>query len=121
VARDIVGLSNIVDVVTGIIFFGKIVEGGCAVVQTRLGLDLKQEIPNLVAVLAAKVDGKASVVILLDEAVAVAKGLDAPGIIKKYVAPLIKGGGGGQKTLATAGGQEAGNLSAVIEQVKQLL
>jgi hypothetical protein len=33
----------------------------------------------------------------------------------------LKGGGGGQKTLATAGGQEAGNLKQVIEEVKKLL
>ena len=36
-------------------------------------------------------------------------------------APLIKGGGGGQKTLATAGGQDASNLQQVIEKVKGLL
>ena len=34
---------------------------------------------------------------------------------------LIKGGGGVQKTLATAGGQDASNLSLVIEKVKSLL
>jgi alanyl-tRNA synthetase len=34
---------------------------------------------------------------------------------------LIKGGGGGQKTLATAGGQDASNLQQVIEKVKGLL
>jgi alanyl-tRNA synthetase len=34
---------------------------------------------------------------------------------------LIKGGGGGQKTLATAGGQDTSNLHQVIEKVKSLL
>ncbi|MBK8952045.1 MAG: hypothetical protein IPM85_06760 [Chitinophagaceae bacterium] len=42
-------------------------------------------------------------------------------MIKEKVAPLIKGGGGGQKTLATAGGQEAGKLTEVITAVKSLL
>jgi len=42
-------------------------------------------------------------------------------IIKEKIAPLIKGGGGGQKTLATAGGQDASNLPQVIEKVKELL
>jgi alanyl-tRNA synthetase len=32
---------------------------------------------------------------------------------------LIKGGGGGQKTLATAGGQDASQLSMVIDRVRQ--
>ena len=42
-------------------------------------------------------------------------------MIKEKIAPLIKGGGGGQKTLATAGGQDASQLNKVIEVVKQSL
>ena len=58
---------------------------------------------------------------MLDDNVAASKNLDAPKIIKEYIAPLIKGGGGGQKTLATAGGQDASKLNEVIEKVKSLL
>jgi alanyl-tRNA synthetase len=47
--------------------------------------------------------------------------LDAGKMIKEIVAPLIKGGGGGQKNLATAAGQDASNLEKVIEKVKGLL
>jgi alanyl-tRNA synthetase len=47
--------------------------------------------------------------------------LDAGKIIKETVAPLIKGGGGGQKNLATAGGQDASHLQEVISRVKALL
>jgi alanyl-tRNA synthetase len=57
----------------------------------------------------------------ISETVAAARNLDAGKIIKEHVAPLIKGGGGGQKTLATAGGQDAGNLKEVIVKVKSLL
>ena len=49
------------------------------------------------------------------------KNWQAPAIIKEKIAPLIKGGGGGQKTLATAGGQDASQLDKVIEMVKSLL
>ena len=42
-------------------------------------------------------------------------------IIKTIVAPIIKGAGGGQKNLATAGGQDASGLSKVISEVKKLL
>jgi alanyl-tRNA synthetase len=72
-------------------------------------------------VLAANIEGKASVAVLLDEQLVASRNLQAPAIIKEQVAPLIKGGGGGQKTLATAGGQEAGNLMQVIEKVKGVL
>ena len=42
-------------------------------------------------------------------------------MIKETVAPLIKGGGGGQKTLASASGQDAGTMDAVFASVKALL
>ena len=58
---------------------------------------------------------------MIDDNIALSKKLDATKIIKEYIAPLIKGGGGGQKTFATAGGPVSANLTEVIEQVKQLL
>ena len=58
---------------------------------------------------------------MLDDTVAASKDLEAPKIIKEYITPLIKGGGGGQRTLATAGGQDASKLNDVIEKVKSLL
>jgi alanyl-tRNA synthetase len=49
------------------------------------------------------------------------KKIDAGKIIKENIAPMIKGGGGGQKNLATAGGQDASNLKKIIEIVKSIL
>jgi len=57
----------------------------------------------------------------ISETVVAAKNLDAGKIIKEHVAPLINGGGGGQKTLATAGGSDISNLKQVIEKVRSLL
>jgi len=71
--------------------------------------------------LAANIAGKPAVAILLDDKLAADKNLDAGKIIKQNIAPIIKGGGGGQKTLATAGGQDASNLAKVITTVKGLL
>ena len=58
---------------------------------------------------------------LVNDTLQTSKGLEAQKIIKEQVAPLIKGGGGGQKGLATAGGQDPSNLLQVIESVKGLL
>ena len=69
----------------------------------------------------ANVDGKASVVIAFDDELSKLKALDASALIKQKIAPLIKGGGGGQKTLATAGGQDVSALQQVIQTVKELL
>ena len=107
--------------VSGVNFIGEVVEVNNADALKKICFDLKNELKDYVVVLAANIERKANVIILLDEQVAEAKGLQAPAIIKEHIAPLIKGGGGGQKTLATAGGQEAGNLQQVIERVKGLL
>ena len=96
-------------------------ETGSADALKKLCIDLKPHLKNAVVVLAANTGGKANVSIMIDEEVVSLKNLDAVKVIKEQIAPLIKGGGGGQKTLATAGGQDASNLQQVIEKVKGLL
>jgi len=114
-------LLNKVYQVNDVGFIGEIVDVSNADALKKLCFDIKNELSNYVVVLAANIEGKASVAVLLDDAVVTSKNLEAPKIIKEHIAPLIKGGGGGQKTLATAGGQDASNLKMVIEKVKSLL
>ena len=103
-------------------FIGKVVEAsnGNALKDLCLKLQPQLTAPYAVA-LAANVGGKAAVAIMYSEALAQAKGLDAVKTIKEKITPIIKGGGGGKNTLATAGGQDVSNLLAVIEVVKELL
>jgi alanyl-tRNA synthetase len=86
---------------------------------------LAQQLNNLhttaVVILTAEANGKANVALSISESLVNSKNWQAPAIIKEKIAPLIKGGGGGQKTLATAGGQDASQLAKVIEAVKALL
>ncbi len=109
------------ELINGINFLGKVVSVSNADALKKLCFDLKADMNNYVVVLAANIEGKAQVAILIEDKLAEEKGLDAPKIIKEQVASLIKGGGGGQKTLATAGGQDTSNLAMVIEKVKNLL
>jgi alanyl-tRNA synthetase len=109
------------EAVNGTVFIGKIVEVNNPDSLRKLCFDLKNETPNSTIVLAANIDSKAYVAILLDEKLAAVKNLDASRIIKEEIAPLIKGGGGGQKTLATAGGQDTTKLEQVIQKVRSLL
>ncbi len=74
-----------------------------------------------VVILTAQANGKANVALSISESLVNSKNWQAPAIIKEKIAPLIKGGGGGQKTLATAGGQDISQLDKVIEVVKSLL
>jgi alanyl-tRNA synthetase len=105
----------------GVNFLGAVVEVSSADALKKLCFELKNELQDYLVVLAANVDGKPQVAVLIDEKISASKGLEAPKIIKEHIAPLIKGGGGGQKTLATAGGQDASNLSQVIEKVRSLV
>lgn len=84
----------------------------------KLGLELKQNLQGSFLIgLYANIDGKAAVAIILDEN----SSLNANKIIKEQVAPLIKGGGGGQKELATAGGQDVSNLHLIPETLLSLI
>lgn len=124
-ARQLVAIRNDVlkkdEIINQVTFVGDIVEVPSADALKKLCADVKHHLNDHVIALCANIDGKAFVAIGVDEKVNAAKGLDAGKIIKEHVAPLIKGGGGGQKTLATAGGQDVGNLQAVIDKVKSLL
>jgi len=109
------------EIINGINFIGGIVEVTNADALKKLCFALKNGLDNYVVVLCANIEGKPAVAVSIGEKTVAVKNLDAGKIIKEHVAPLIKGGGGGQKTLATAGGQDAGNLKKVIDVVKNLL
>jgi alanyl-tRNA synthetase len=110
-----------VSTVQGISFIGQQVEVSSADALKKLGFDLRSDLKKYVVMLTADISGKAAVLILVDDQTAADKNLDASKIIKEHIAPLIKGGGGGQKTLATAGGQDTSKLKGAIEKVKSLL
>ena len=109
------------ETIQGIQFIGEVVEVSNPEMLKKMCNDLRVSISNALVVLAASVGEKPFVAIGIADNLATEKGLDATNLIKTKVAGLIKGGGGGQKTLATAGGQDTNNLNAVIEQVKQSL
>ena len=124
-ARQLVVLRNELlqkdEIINNVTFIGDIVEVSSADNLKKLCFDLKTKLNDYVAVLCCNIDGKPFVAVGISDTVVVAKNLDASKIIKEHIAPLIKGGGGGQKTLATAGGQYVGGLREVIERVKALL
>jgi alanyl-tRNA synthetase len=84
----------------------------------NIALTLKQMNESTIAILGSVVDGKPSLCLLLPEAFAEAKNLDATKLIRE-VAKEIQGGGGGQKTLCTAGGRNADGLPKAMEMLKE--
>lgn len=133
-ARQLVGIRNelmqkdeLINIKTtagqefAINFIGDIVEVSNADALKKLCFDFKNNLRDHVVVLCANIGGKSHVAVGISDTVANATTLDAGKIIKTIVAPLVKGGGGGQKNLATAGGQDVSQLHEVIGQVKALV
>ena len=110
-----------VENINGINFIGSVLNVNNADALKQLCFQLKNELSDFVFIFAANVGGKASVALMIADNLVAAKGLEAPKIIKEKIAPLIKGGGGGQKSFATAGGQETDKLTQVISEIKGLL
>ena len=74
---------------------------------------------NLIIVLGSNADDKANIVVACSDDL-VAKGINASKLVRE-VAPLIQGGGGGQPSLATAGGKNCNGLQAAIDKIIELI
>lgn len=124
-ARQLVGIRNELmqkdEIISNVSFIGDIVEVPNADALKKLCFDLKNHIHDHLVVLCANIGGKANVAISISDTVVAAKKLDAGKIIKEHVSKLINGGGGGQPSLATAGGQDVSRLKEVIDTVRSLL
>jgi alanyl-tRNA synthetase len=105
----------------GASFIGSVLDEVSGEGLRKLAITLRQEIPDLLLVLASVAAGKVQVVVALGDRLLAAGKPDAVKIVREQVAPLIKGGGGGQPSLATAGGQDGSRLKEMIEKVKGLL
>ena len=86
----------------------------------NLAFDLSNEHQNLFCLLAAEIDGKASLALAISKELVASKSLDAGKIIRE-LAKEVQGGGGGQAFLATAGGQNPNGIPQVIKAAQQYI
>ena len=84
----------------------------------NVSFSLRKE-ENLAMVLAAKVDEKALLTVMLTDDL-VAKGMNAGAMIRE-IAKEINGGGGGQSFFATAGGTKPSGIVAALEKAKEII
>ena len=85
----------------------------------QVAFDLKREVDKLVLLVAAEIDGKPMLTVMLDDEL-VKDGMNANEIIRK-MATAIKGGGGGQPFYATAGGKDVSGLNEALKIGKDLV
>lgn len=86
----------------------------------KLAFDMRQVVENLVLILAAEIDGKPQIAVMLSDNLVQEKNLNASQLVRE-LAKEIKGGGGGQPFYATAGGKDVSGLNAVPAKAVELI
>ena len=106
-------LAKKAETINGINFIAQKVELPNADAVKNLAYQLKDIVSDLFLVLAADIDGKPNLTVMLSENLVKDKGLNAGNIVRE-LAKEIKGGGGGQPFFATAGGKDLGGLDSAL-------
>ncbi len=102
-------------------FLGAAVDVSSVDALKKLCNELRSTHDNAFVAIGAVIEGKPAVALGIADALQKSSGFDANAMIKNEVAKYIKGGGGGQKTLAVAGGQDPAALMSAIDAVKKAL
>jgi alanyl-tRNA synthetase len=89
-------------------------------VLKNIAYALRNQFEDLLLVLAAEVDSKPQVAVMIGEKLLQTNKFHAGNMVKE-LAKEIDGGGGGQPFFATAGGKNLNGLNAVIEKAKQIV
>lgn len=108
-----------------------ITENGCSLIIDKVSVAnadalkniayaLRNQFDDLLLILAADVDGKPQVTVMIGEKLAATNSFHAGNMVKE-LAKEIDGGGGGQPFFATAGGKNINGLNALLEKAKKMI
>jgi len=106
--------------INGISFIAQKVQLPNADAIKNLAYQLKDIVPNLFLVLAADIDGKPGITVMIAENLVKEKNLNA-GTVVRELAKEIKGGGGGQPFFATAGGSDVSGIDKALEKARSFI
>lgn len=112
-------LLNKIEKVNGINLIAEKVELPSADLVKNISFEIKNQVDNLFLFLAAEIEGKPHLSLIISDNLVNEKQLDASSIIRE-AAKEIQGGGGGQKFYATAGGKNIQGLEKAIAKAKEL-
>jgi len=86
----------------------------------NIAYGLRNQFDDLLLILAADVESKPQVTVMIGEKLALTNKYHAGDLVKE-LAKEIEGGGGGQPFFATAGGKNLNGLNAVLEKARKLI
>ena len=113
-------LLSQIEPINGINFLAQQLKVDNSAILKDIAFQLKGEVENLFLVLAAEIDGKANVHVMISDNLLAEKGLNA-GAIVRDLAKAVNGSGGGQPFYATAGGKEPAGIPVLIQNARKLL
>jgi alanyl-tRNA synthetase len=106
--------------INGIRFISGIIESDSPDTLRTIAFEARRRSPATVLVLGSEIGSKAHLVVMVSDDLVKARNLNAAILIKE-ISGEIKGGGGGQPFLATAGGSRPGGIGDAIKKAKKLL
>ncbi len=113
-------LLPLIESVNGINFLAKQLKVENSAILKDIAFQLKGEVSNLFLVLAAEIDGKANVHVMISDNLLKEKGLNAGSIVRD-LAKAVNGSGGGQPFYATAGGKEPAGIPTLLIEARKLI
>lgn len=113
-------LMNKVEVLDGINVIISKVSPPNADALKKIAFELKNELNNLVLVLAAEINEKPHLAVMISENLIGERNLNANNIVRE-LAKEIQGGGGGQPFFATAGGKDTAGIDKAVEKAWNII
>jgi alanyl-tRNA synthetase len=115
--KDLIGKKTVIN---GTGFISGKIEGASPDTLKNVVWQVKDSLENTVLVVGSENEGKANLLVFVSDDVLKSTKLNAA-IIVKNIASEIKGGGGGQPFLATAGGKNPEGIDSAIRKAAELL
>jgi len=106
--------------INGMTFISARIEVANASALRDIAFQLRSETDKLFLVLAAEIEGKANLAVMISELLVNEKGFHAVEIIRE-LAKEIQGGGGGQPFFATAGGKNPSGIDSALIKAEKFL
>jgi len=86
----------------------------------KLAFEMRNEVKDLFMIIAADINGKPQISIMISDSVVKKYELNAGNMVRE-LAKEINGGGGGQPFFATAGGKDVGGLENVVVKARKMV
>lgn len=113
-------LLNKIESINGINFIGQKVDLPHADALKTLAFSLRDSVDNLFLVLAADLEGKPNLSVMISDDLIKERNYNAGNIVRE-LAKSIQGGGGGQPFFATAGGKNSEGLQEAIDKGRTII